>query len=123
MNTFRISKKVATDAMGYLHTCRALLLSEDYVGHYSHLVADTLKKVSPLIGGHGVDGFLFEDNVQNGGLCYVNIGDPYQTTIIWRDEDSSFSLSQWGDELEAWEAANSQQAEDEATYQNEIQLR
>lgn len=111
VNTFTISRENANRVMSLLRNCQKALLAEDYYGHPSHLVADTLEKVSPLINGYGREGFLFEGS-SDAGLQYVNMGDPYHTTIVWSDEISSFSLGGWGNFLEDYESQNPREEEE-----------
>lgn len=59
-----------------------------------------LAAVSELIGGHGVE---YLDLPSGPPLAYVNMGDPYRTTIFFLR--GKYRIGSWGDELELDEAA------------------
>lgn len=82
----------------------------DDVGH-------ALDYADEVIKGCGVES-LRSENVWDPYYCditllYVNMGDPYVTTIWYDTETGVFGLGCWGDWLETWEAGNDKEEEDE----------
>ncbi|MEM4360116.1 MAG: hypothetical protein QXT45_06270 [Candidatus Bilamarchaeaceae archaeon] len=57
---------------------------------------DALEVVSELIGGFGVGSANVDDDV----LYYVDMGDPYSTTVMYDDSDFKFIIGTWGDWVE-----------------------
>lgn len=76
--------------------------AEDFHGHPSFAVVAAMEKATERFGvGYGVEGFC--DTAGRAGLNYVNMGDPYVTTVIAtcsRYGDVRFSVGCWGDYAE-----------------------
>ena len=49
-----------------------------------------------LIGGHGVEN-LYPDH---GNIYYVNLGDPYDTTLMYDSRKGRLYVGAWGDYVE-----------------------
>ena len=65
-------------------------------------VVDALRKVDKIISGYGVE--LVEDvDRENVLIWYVNTGDVYSGTILWRNDLGSFQATTYGDALAAME--------------------
>ncbi|GHV36489.1 hypothetical protein FACS1894187_11160 [Synergistales bacterium] len=71
---------------------------EDPHTHHSHFVAEILEEVSSKIHGHGVEGILDEN--KNIDLQYVNMGDPYNMTILYDGNKNKFMADDWGSVME-----------------------
>ena len=50
--------------------------------------------------GHGAEGFCNQSNGQDG-ITYLNMGDPYITTILFSSNTERFSVGCWGNIVEA----------------------
>ncbi len=71
-------------------------------------VEHVMEIANEILGGYGVEGLSDErahrDSFwQDAIASYVNLGDPYVTTIIYDTENSTFLIGTWGDFLENWE--------------------
>ena len=58
----------------------------------------TLGKISDLIGGHGVEYIASGSGPRSPAITYVNMGDTYDTTVIW--VNGRFRVGCWGDIVE-----------------------
>lgn len=73
-----------------------------YQPHNSHTASDVMEEAErlfPDLGTFGVEGFC--DDVGNHGVSYLNAGDPYAQTIIFRSNSGRFSIGDWGSIVEA----------------------
>lgn len=70
----------------------------------SHKEVDTaLDLANTLLNGHGVEPIKddeWETYYLDIGLLYVNMGDPYDTTILYDTRKERFSIGCWGDVVE-----------------------
>jgi len=72
-----------------------------------------MDSVDKLMGGHGVE-TLQDENAyvdsywRNAIALYVNMGETYQTTLLYDTESSVFLITSYGDFYEGWEAAQSE---------------
>jgi hypothetical protein len=68
-----------------------------------------LDATTEIIGGFGSHEVISPSNRSYRGywmgaaLAYINMGDPYTTTIYYEIENDAFSVGAWGDWLEAAE--------------------
>lgn len=66
----------------------------------SHKEVDTaLDLANTLLTGHGVESIRddeWERYYLDIGLLYVNMGDPYRTTILYDTRSQRFSIGAWG---------------------------
>lgn len=77
-------------------------LADDY-SHNSHAATKALELAEEKFGlGYGVEGFCNQSNGRDG-VTYINVGDPYTTTVCFRSEDERFSVGCWGNRVEAAE--------------------
>lgn len=89
-----------------------------------HEVVDkNLKEVNDFINGFGVESVTAEDYqvdnyYYNIIALYINMGDTYDTTIVYDTENNEFEVSSWGDWFERWESEHKQEEEEE-TEENE----
>jgi hypothetical protein len=70
--------------------------------HNSHTASDVMleaQRLFPDLGTFGVEGFC--DDVGNHGVSYLNSGDTYAQTIIFRSNSGRFYLGDWGSIVEA----------------------
>jgi len=70
--------------------------------HTSHTASDVMgecERLFPDLGTFGVEGFC--DDIGNHGVSYLNTGDTYGRTIIFRSESQRWSLGDWGSIVEA----------------------
>jgi hypothetical protein len=67
-----------------------------------------LEEVNRLVDGHGVEAIRDEqvyDNYYGDVVAlYVNMGDTYDTTLVYDTETHEFQVTSWGDWYEAYEA-------------------
>jgi len=66
-----------------------------------HQPSDTdviLHVINSIAGGYGVEGSPYEVDAMYDGefISYVNMGDPYYTTILFNPRTNRFELSNWG---------------------------
>ena len=69
---------------------------------------EAMEAANRILNGHNVEGIRGEDYQvdkywMDTVLLYVNLGDTYDTTILYDTEDKEFSIGSWGDFMEAWE--------------------
>ncbi len=73
-----------------------------------------LEEVNRLVDGHGIEAIRDEnawDNYYGDTVAlYVNMGDTYETTLLYDTRTHEFQVTSWGDWYEAYEA---EQEEDE----------
>lgn len=70
--------------------------------HNSHTASNVMKEAErlfPDLGTFGDEGFC--DDVGNHGISYLNTGDPYNQTIIFRSNSGRWSIGDWGSIVEA----------------------
>ena len=65
--------------------------------HPSHLVAELLEGANRKLEGFGVEEILDEEN---DDIQYVNMGDPYNLTVLYDGSKDRFCASTWGDMVE-----------------------
>jgi hypothetical protein len=87
-------------------------------------VDGALEEVSEIIGGHGVEGLPVEgawvDHYWRDSIAlYVNMGDPYVTTIMYDTDRGVFEIGAWGDFLEDWERKQAEGEEAGASIEEE----
>lgn len=58
----------------------------------------TLESISSVIGGFGVETIPQGPNSRSPEIVYVNMGDTYDTTVMW--VDGNFRVGCWGDIVE-----------------------
>ena len=58
----------------------------------------TLEKISSIIGGCGVEYISRGNGAKSPAITYVNIGDTYDTTVMW--VRGRFQVGSWGDIVE-----------------------
>jgi len=80
-------------------------------------VSSALEEASRIIGGFGVEalqpeGAWVDRYWYNNILDYVNMGDPYVTTIMYDTQKGEFLIGLWGDFLETWEQENVEKEEE-----------
>lgn len=68
----------------------------------SSSVENILKVADDLLDGHGVEYIesLTDTMRSREGLSYVNMGDTYDTTLIYDHGKGRFVVSSWGDIVE-----------------------
>jgi|FLYN01.1.fsa_nt_gi hypothetical protein len=72
-------------------------------------VEDTLEYANTLLRGFGVESLRAEVGPIPGGYwresqaAFVNMGDPYEATILHDNMKGEYAITSWGDWLEAWE--------------------
>lgn len=59
-----------------------------------------LELVNALVGGFGVE----STHVGDRGMLYVNMGDAYEDTLIYDEDDWSYKIGAWGDWVEMVES-------------------
>ncbi len=71
-------------------------------------IDDAMDKANEILDGHGIEaakgegsnlGSYWRDTI----LVYVNLGDTYDTTILFDPDEEEFSIGSWGDFVENWE--------------------
>lgn len=76
-------------------------LREDYrySGHSSHAASKAIELAGEKFDiGHGCEGVCW--NCGREGLSYLNMGDTYDTTILFDSRTEQFRLGSWGDFVE-----------------------
>lgn len=63
-------------------------------------VSGSLRTVDTIIDGHGVESFKDTDGDY---VQYVNMGDPYVTTVLFDERTGLTKVCGWGDYVESWE--------------------
>ena len=81
-------------------------------------IDEAMEKANEILGGHGVssaqeDGTHVDRYWRDTVLLYVNLGDTYDTTILYDTEEDEFSIGSWGDFIEAREGDGEQDDEEE----------
>lgn len=71
-------------------------------------VDEAMEFANEALDGHGVEAIAGDDYQvdkywMDTVLLYVNLGDTYDTTILYDTENAEFSVGSWGDFMEAWE--------------------
>lgn len=74
---------------------------------------DVLEKISGMINGFGVEAVTHEDAhvdsyFRDAIALYINMGDTYDTTVVYDTENGDFLITSWGDFYEGWEEENVQ---------------
>lgn len=70
-----------------------------YSGHNSHAASKAIELAGEHFDlGHGAEGFC--DGYGNYGYTYLNMGDTYDTTILFSSEDERFVVGCYGDIIE-----------------------
>jgi len=76
-----------------------------------------LEEVNRLVDGHGIEAIRDENaNDRYYGdvvALYVNMGDTYDTTLIYDTETHEFQVTSWGDWCEAYESERDSEGDDE----------
>ena len=122
-DAFKVSPERAAIALGIMRTKGAIALSKPSSEWIWELLPKTEKwerqcfnppntlelkmhALNELLDCCGVECVHPEDDFMYQDIwCeYLNTGDTYSTTIVFRHATGEFSLSCWGDELEAMEA-------------------
>lgn len=65
--------------------------------HNSHTASDVMaeaERLFPDLGTFGIEGFC--DDIGNNGISYLNTGDTYAPTILFRSNSGRFSIGDWG---------------------------
>ncbi len=70
------------------------------------------------LDGHGVESIGGEDYQvdkywMDTILLYVNLGDTYDTTLLYDTENNEFSIGSYGDFIEEWEKEEDDEEEDD----------
>lgn len=81
-------------------------------------VDEAMEKANEILDGHGVegasgDGADFGPYWKDTILVYVNLGDTYDTTILFDPDEEEFSVGSWGDFVEEWENQDDEDEEEE----------
>lgn len=72
---------------------------KEHYGHRSHLAVEALNFVAKKYNfGYGVEGFTWDCGQH--GISYINMGDTYDTTILFDSQRQEFSLGCYGDVIE-----------------------
>jgi hypothetical protein len=71
-----------------------------------------MKAIDEVIEGYGTEA-IFGDDPRWPDLEYVNMGDPYVTTIMYDYRTDEYIVGCWGDWLEKYEAEKAEEEEDE----------
>ena len=70
-------------------------------------IDDAMDHANELLDGFGVEPVRTDTYVDDfwGDIIalYVNLGDPYDTTILYDTDRDEFFIGSWGDFLEEWE--------------------
>ncbi len=81
-------------------------------------VDDAMDAANDVLDGYGVEavqgegadlGRYWRDTI----ALYVNLGDTYDTTILFDTDREEFLIGSWGDFLEDWEKGSEEEEEDE----------
>ena len=82
--TARVARKLYRERIG------------NHQGHASFLASEVLEEAAEATGfeHYGVEGFC--DSVGQHGVSYLNRGDPYEQTVIFRTRSERFSVGCWG---------------------------
>ncbi len=82
-----------------------------------------LEEVNKLIDGHGVEALRDEnawDNYYGDTIAtYVNMGDTYETTLLYDVREHEFHVTSWGDWYEAYEAEQEEESEEDEEEEEE----
>ena len=81
-------------------------------------VDDVMDDANKAIDGHGVEAVNGQDYQvdkywMDTILLYVNLGDTYDTTILYDTENEEFSIGSYGDFVEEWESKEDDEEEEE----------
>ena len=91
---------------------------------YLRAVDKAMEEANEILGGHGVEAVPGE-GADNGKYwrdtiaLYVNLGDTYDTTVMYDTETEEFFVGSWGDFLEEWEKDQEDDDEDEEEEEEE----
>lgn len=99
-------------------------LEEATEGDDVESIDKAMEKANDLLGGHGVEAAQEEgthvDRYWRDTVClYVNLGDTYDTTILYDTEEDEFSIGSWGDFIEAREGEDEDDDEEEEEEEEE----
>lgn len=101
----RIQEAFACDTMQARKVWAALRYAQDAItGGWrgDKAITDALDQASDILFGHGVE--ILRSNQDTcclfRGICYVNFGDPYQTTIMFDFGERRFRIGSCGDCIE-----------------------
>lgn len=94
-------RKARAWASKYYHSRKA---SPEWRGyHPSHLASEAIRETGKRFGiGYGCEGLSIDDGRE--GISYLNMGDTYDTTIIFDSRTERFSVGCYGDVVEKLEA-------------------
>jgi hypothetical protein len=68
--------------------------------HTASMVLSSTERFFPELKTHGVEGFALDAGGRDG-LTYLNTGDTYQRTILFRSKSERMWLGSWGDFVES----------------------
>lgn len=68
--------------------------------HDSHAARKALELVEPIVNADGLRTFGVEGFAEHGGCTYLNTGDSYGRTILYRK--GRFQIGAWGDIVERY---------------------
>ena len=60
----------------------------------------TLDACNRVLGGYGVEAIFGPDSCTRPVLLYINLGDTYDTTLLYEPAKDRFSVGSWGDYVE-----------------------
>lgn len=67
--------------------------------HPSHLASEAINLASQRFKlGYGAEGFCWDCG--RDGITYLNMGDPYEYTVLFDSRNERFSTGCWGDMVE-----------------------
>jgi len=72
-----------------------------------------MEAANEIIGGHGVEGLGFVDDCAYGKASYVNLGDTYDTTLLYDHGEDEFVVCSWGSWYESKEAEAAEEETDD----------
>ena len=61
-----------------------------------------LAALDDVLEGFGTEAIRQPDDSDNISATYVNMGDTYNATIVYDEEDETYELTTWGDWYEGW---------------------
>jgi hypothetical protein len=81
-------------------------------------VDDVMDAVNEAVDGHGVESingtdYQVDKYWMDTILLYVNLGDTYDTTLLYDTENNEFSIGSYGDFVEKWENEEEDDEEDD----------
>ena len=101
-------KAIERDSMKYLGLDRAQARQLERITseHGPICIAHAMKLIDELIDGYGVESILNHRNssVYPEIVCdYVNTGDTYNSTVVYRHDIGKFQVTDWGTVVERYE--------------------